>query len=504
MKIARYLATFVAFIALIAIVTGGSSGCGSSSQGAGGGSSGGSSGGDDGGGGYYGVASSGAGSSSGIHFGSSGGASSSGGVVQGADTCPNGGHTTISGRVYDPAGANPLYNVTVYVPSNSALPALPTGLSCSCSGLYPTVIASAVTDATGSFKLVGTSSGTVPLVVQVGKWRKEYMLTNVAKCGDNPQDDKSLRLPKNHTEGDIPQIAISTGSADSLECLPIRMGIDPAEYVAGPGTAGGGHLHIYTGAGGMGGAALQGGTAYDPGQTLWDSDMDMAQYDVVLFSCEGQETAHMNTAGQQTILNYASNGGRVFASHYHYAILDTGPFESSTPLATWHTDMLYADATMMYGKVVSTLPNGMSFPEGVALNTWLGTVGALASNGELPILYSRDNAQVGMANSASQAWMNSDIDSLKPGYTQYFSFDTPISGGDKCGRVVYSDLHVSGGPNNSADPNTDYPGFSVGIVPDGCASHPLTPQEKALEFMIYDLSSCLITIGSTPAPPPPQ
>jgi hypothetical protein len=90
-----------------------------------------------------------------------------------------------------------------------------------------------------------------------------------------------------------------------------------------------------------------------------------------------------------------------------------------------------------------------------------------------------------------------------PGGTQYFSVDTPFTGfgdGSCSGRVVYSDLHVGGGPNDTSDPNTDYPGFSPGIVPSGCTPHPLTAQEKALEFMILDLTStCLIPIGD-PSP----
>jgi hypothetical protein len=37
-----------------------------------------------------------------------------------------------------------------------------------------------------------------------------------------------------------------------------------------------------------------------------------------------------------------------------------------------------------------------------------------------------------------------------------------------------------------------------GTVPSGCAMHALTPQELALEFMFFDLSSCLVPIGEEP------
>src|SRR5437868_2955694 len=77
----------------------------------------------------------------------------------------------------------------------------------------------------------------------VGKWRREFAISNVLPCQDNPQPDHTFRLARNHREGDNPQIAISTGGADTLECLLRRIGVDASEYVPGPG--GEGHIHIY-------------------------------------------------------------------------------------------------------------------------------------------------------------------------------------------------------------------------------------------------------------------
>jgi len=56
--------------------------------------------------------------------------------------------------------------------------------------------------------------------------------------------------------------------------------------------------------------------------------------------------------------------------------------------------------------------------------------------------------------------------------------------GNRCGKVVLSDMHVSSG--SSSKSGTPYPG--------GCSSLPLTPQEKALAFIFFDISTCVGTL----------
>ncbi len=72
----------------------------------------------------------------------------------------------------------------------------------------------------------------------------------------------------------------------------------------------------------------------------------------------------------------------------------------------------------------------------------------------------------------------------------YLSATTPIPGG-ACGRVVFSDLHVSSG-GDMAGAGTDLPAMPF---PSGCVTTDLSPQEKVLEFMLFDIASCVISIG---------
>ncbi len=78
----------------------------------------------------------------------------------------------------------------------------------------------------------------------------------------------------------------------------------------------------------------------------------------------------------------------------------------------------------------------------------------------------------------------------------YMSFNTPIAApaAKQCGRAVFSDVHLSGTSDDSIFPNE-----CANADPDG--SHAVNQQ--ALEFLFFDLSSCVQENNVYPPPPPP-
>lgn len=132
------------------------------------------------------------------------------------------GTTSIGGKVYDPAGKVPIYNVIVYVPDAPLAP-IAKGATCqSCSAsISGRPIATALTDATGSFRLENVPVGVdFPLVMQVGKWRRQVTIaaSEISECSHTTiSDPQRLRLPRKQSEGEMPKIALTVGDADRLQ-----------------------------------------------------------------------------------------------------------------------------------------------------------------------------------------------------------------------------------------------------------------------------------------------
>lgn len=398
--------------------------------------------------------------------------------------CSDGKKTTLTGKVYDPAGQNPLYNVMVYIPGglngDAPLPPITSGASCeTCASSVVNPMMSTLTNTKGEFVLEDVPvDKDVPIVVQIGKWRRKFTIDITKGCEENKVPDRDFRLPRNGSEGDMPQIAVTAGQQDALECLLRGIGIDDSEFV--PGADPSGHVHIYLGYGGAGlpGSPRAGGSKENPfGGELWNDKDKMMPYDMVLLSCEGDEyndnKGDTASGARRSMYDYANAGGRVFATHFHYTWFQNSSEDEWRRLGTF----------VNFGPSAAAEHDiNMSFPKGQALAEWLLAVRASRKLGKIDLTNVR--ASVSRINPPTQSWITQN-DAVR-----YFSFNTPVSAAadQQCGRVVYSDLHVMGGGGES--------------FPQGCpAAGTLNPAQTALEFMFFDLANCVQSDQVVPQPP---
>jgi hypothetical protein len=400
--------------------------------------------------------------------------------------------TTISGTVFAPNGTLPLYGINVYV-SNANLGPPPDGAVCDrCSDTLPGYPLSLTkTDEEGKFTMTDVPSGKdIPVVIQTGKWRRTIVLPEVNECTDNRLEPAQTSLPKNKSEGYLPKIAVSTGSADALECLVRTLGIDDAEL----GTDGGpGQLHLYADKGAGGGqgankfrAGFPGGSGdFADSKALWSDVNKLKNYDIVILSCEGgQHPETKSQADMEALKAYADLGGRVFLSHWHNVWIEgstQGGGNQAPPVwsgpngvATWNNN----GANFGGNDTIDEVNN----PKGVSFATWMLNVQGSTQRGLVPLTgTSGRQTCTAVDNARVERWVYRQQNANQ--FPQMFQFLTPVEAppGNRCGKVVFSDMHVSGDSRSS----TSMP------FPAQCSDNPLTPQEKALAFMFFDIASCV-------------
>lgn len=400
--------------------------------------------------------------------------------------CPVSGQTTsITGTVYAPNGIHPLPNVVVYVP-NAPVPAFPSGITCeNCSQAGGSPLVSTKTATDGTFTINNMPVGSnIPLVIQIGRWRRQITIPTVTACQNTPISAALTRLPQNKFEGDIPKIAVSTGCVDSMECVLRRIGIQDSEFTVPSGT---GRVNFFKG-GYCPGSYIgsYNGTPWE--DALVDSVGTLDNYDMVLFPCQANEYYYTNgyeQVFQNNIANYVNAGGRAFMTHYNYHWLLRRTPTWNSPLYTainWTPNQWANNGTLQ-----GTINTG--FARGQQLAQWLQLPAISASpNGYSQVLVDvtrKDFDGWSAANTTNWLTLNN------PAYPIHLTFDTPlnVAANQKCGRVVFSDFHVYNANGNSY------------AFPTECPSSAMTPQEKLLEYMIFDLSSC---VGAAPPPPPCQ
>jgi hypothetical protein len=422
--------------------------------------------------------------------------------------CTNMPKTTITGTVTAPGHTNtalfgqpdPIYAALVYIPNGMAgpptygvMPFTP-GVSCdSCSSLVTgTPLEGALTGVDGTFTITDAPCGTnIPLVIQLGRWRRMITIPTVACCASTTLTNVQTHLPRNKVGetgdvySDIPQMAISTGSVDTLHCVLRKIGIEDSEFTNPTGT---GRVHMFK----DNGAQLNAQTP--AASTLYGNATTLDDYDMTLFECVGNRVPK-SAADQQRVINYANAGGRVFATHFSYVWLTNsdGTNNSNTApkpfyqTAAWDVNQgNFASTTGLVDTSVQGDPATQA--RRTAFAQWLQLVGASTTLGQIIVNVTRHdfnsvNPMPGTASSTpAQLWLKTTDAFTGP---LHYTFDTPIAytpdpkPTTQCGRVLFSDFHVSDASSGGS------------TFPAECTDGPMTPQEKTLEFMLFDLASCV-------------
>ena len=382
-------------------------------------------------------------------------------------SCSGNGTTSITGTVYAPNGTDPLPNVTVYIPNAPVDPFTP-GVSCPIVGAPPSgsPLLGTTTDVNGNFTLIDVPVGSnIPLVIVSGRWRRQLVVPGTAACVNTPLPQSFAVMPKNQTEGDIPKIAIATGAVDQVECVLRKVGIQDSEFTD---PSGGGRINLFGGGSAAGSGAVV-STSTPTQASLMGTQANLNQYDVLMLPCEG--SAYVKPAQElANMLNFANSGGRVYASHFSYDwMYQNPPLNGVVNWAVSQAQLADGNATVNVG-----------FTAGQTLANWLQDVGASTTLGQMQINTLRHDLNGVIAPTQSWLTLNSGTSS-DPNPVMQFVFDTPIaaagSGVNQCGRVLFNEYHVEGGTSNQ---NIHFPAE--------CPAGGMTPQEKLLEYMLFELT----------------
>jgi hypothetical protein len=271
------------------------------------------------------------------------------------------------------------------------------------------------------------------------------------------------------------------------------MGVDPMEFTTNTSTYDG-RIHLYDGNGATSSVA-----ATTPSEAaLMGTGGTFNSYDQIIFPCWGVDPTVFKSANAKTatelanLVAYANAGGHFFATHYSYSWLyNNSPFSGT---AQWdvNANENLAPTTGVVSQTVPKLP--VSTP-GVFVE-WLNYIQGLSNFSAPPppnpadVTVTSARHDVDAVSGQSTSWITGTDPSPKAGSSSqmllHYTFDTPVGQASQCGHAIFSDFHVT---NQSNTALFTFPADSA----SECGSAPMTAQEKILEYMIWDLASCVVT-----------
>lgn len=407
-----------------------------------------------------------------------------------AECPPTGSDTIVYGKVTAPNGQDPIREAIVYVPASGTPEEFPSDVSCEVcnSPIGGTPVTQTVTGIDGTFELrhVPVTDGT-PIVIQKGRWRKMTRI-KVEKCERQALSADDARLPKTQSEGGIPRMAVAVGNWDSIECVLRGVGLSEREFTA-PG--GGGAVQLYDNRADSDGA---------PGavnvRQLLTNLAKMKQYNLIFLNCSddtNSATLLTDAKVRKNLVDYVAAGGRLYVTDWSYDFIGQPP--EFAPYICFNDDKPCTDSSP-HGRYAATgaFRTGSENPlwadidqshtGGKNLATWMATLPDPSPGGKVKIVddvgswvLMRQTAQ-DQTKYPSTTWLWGTVKGQRRPVT--VTFDYPAT--QACGKVLYATYHTREHSES-------------GLFPAYCPKTKLIAQEQVLEYLIFEISSCVGPIG---------
>ncbi|HNF98205.1 MAG TPA: hypothetical protein PK493_12975 [Pseudomonadota bacterium] len=407
-----------------------------------------------------------------------------------AECPPTGSDTVVYGKVTAPNGVDPIREAIVYVPASGIPEEFPGDVSCEVcnSPIGGTPVTQAITGIDGTFELhrVPVTDGT-PIVIQKGRWRKTTRI-KVEKCERQALTAEDSRLPRTQNEGSIPKMAVAVGNWDAIECVLRGVGLQDREFSA---PAGSGAVHLYNN--------RQDGTGAPSGVSVSELLTDlkkMKQYNLIFLNCSDDTFSASllrDAKVKKNLVDYVAAGGRMYITDWSYDFVGQPP--EFAPYICFNDDKPCTDLSP-HGRFTATgaLRTGSVNPlwadidqthqGGKNLATWMSNLPDPSPGGRVKIVddvgswvLMQQTAQ-DQTKYPSTTWLWGTIKGQRRPVT--VTFDYPAQ--NACGKVLYATYHTR-----------DH--SETGLFPSYCPKTKLIPQEQVLEYLIFEISSCVGPIG---------
>ena len=390
--------------------------------------------------------------------------------------CPDGSPTEIVGKVFAGNGADPVPAAAVFIPVFD-LPEFPSSLGCDLCNDIPVSVASTQTDFDGSFRLRYTPSGSQPVVVRLGRFQRVVTM-DIVPCTENtiPADPgtsgKGVRLPRKtgelSSQDNLPRIAVASGDYDQIECVLKRIGIDEVDLFNGrsPGATNPPTI-----------AELS---------TLLTDEKRLLRYNILIINCtDNQYQSLLSQSGvKATLEKFVRSGGRLYVTDWAYDVIEQVP--QFSPYICFEPQSLPGPAMCMANPERATAADSRN-PYGgknkvldPQMVKWLQQFpGTINPNNEVDIGYSFVivNSTSADPKTMTKTWVQGPTPVGTRAQTVTFDYNS-------CGRVHFSTYNTE--PDGVVNESTRWPNSCKGNF---------TPQERLLEYLFFNIASCVNAPG---------